>query len=97
MLINVQSIKFDADQKLLDFVDKKLGKLKKFYDEATRMEVSLSLLPDHDNKNVKARVIIPGAEEIVVERNASTFEAAITDCAATMKDLLVQAKEKRFK
>lgn len=97
MIINVQSIKFDADQKLLDFVDKKLGKLTKFYDEATRMEVSLSLLPDHDNKNVKARVIIPGAEEIVVERNADTFETAVTECAGTLKDLLVQAKEKRFK
>lgn len=30
MKINVQSIKFDADQKLLDFIDKKVGKLEKF-------------------------------------------------------------------
>ena len=32
MKINVQSIKFDADQKLLDFIDKKVGKLEKFFD-----------------------------------------------------------------
>ena len=33
MEIRVQSIKFDADQKLLDFVEKKLARLEKFYDE----------------------------------------------------------------
>lgn len=97
MEIKVQSIKFDADQKLLDFVDKKLGKLEKFYDEMERMEVNLSLLADPQNKNVKVRVIVPGQEDIVVDRHADTFEAAITDCAGVLKDLLVQAKEKRFK
>jgi len=97
MEINVQSIKFDADQKLLDFVDKKFAKLKKFYDEASHMDVSLSLLSDPANKNVKVRVVVPGAEDIIVERNSSTFENAITECAGTLKDLLVQAKEKRFR
>ena len=97
MEIKVQSIKFDADQKLLDFVDKKLAKLEKFSDEASLMEVNLSLLPDPENKNVKVRVIVPGAEDIIVERNSDTFEHAITDCAGTLKDLLGQAKEKRFK
>lgn len=97
MELKVQSIKFDADQKLLDFVDKKLAKLEKFYDEASLMEVNLSLLADPKNKNVKVRVLVPGSEDIIVERNSDTFENAITDCAGTLKDLLVQAKEKRFK
>ncbi len=97
MEINVQSLKFDADSKLIDFVNKKFAKLSKFYDEASRMEVSLSLLSDPQNKNVKARVIVPGADEIVVERNSSTFETAVTECAGILKDMLVQAKEKRFK
>ena len=30
MDIRVQSVKFDADVKLLEFVDKKVGKLEKF-------------------------------------------------------------------
>lgn len=97
MEIKVQSIKFNADQKLLDFIDKKLGKLDKFYDEASLMEVNLSLLADPDNKNVKVRVIVPGAEDIIVERNADTFENAVTECSGVLKDRLVQAKEKRFK
>ena len=97
MEIKVQSIKFDADQKLLAFVDKKLAKLEKFYDEMERMEVNLNLLPDPQNKNVKVRVVIPGQEDIVVDRHADTFEAAITECAGVLKDMLVQAKAKRFK
>ncbi|MBQ0123539.1 MAG: HPF/RaiA family ribosome-associated protein [Bacteroidales bacterium] len=94
MEIKVQSIKFDADQKLLDFIDKKLGKMSKFYDDIIRMEVDLSLLADHDNKNAKVRVFIPG-NELVVERNSDTFENAIVNCAGVLKDLLVSAKEKR--
>ena len=55
MEIRVQSIKFDADQKLLDFIDKKVNKLSRFFDDVIRTEVVLSLLPDVDNKNVKIK------------------------------------------
>lgn len=96
MEIKVQSIKFNADQKLLDFIDKKLGKLNKFDDGIIRTEVNLSLLADHDNKNVKVMVFVPG-NEIVVERNADTFENAVVECAGILKDLLVSEKEKRTK
>ena len=41
MDIRVQSVKFDADVKLLDFIDKKVGKLDKFYDEIIKTEVTL--------------------------------------------------------
>lgn len=96
MEIRVQSIKFNADQKLLDFVDKKVGKITKYYEDVIMTEVVLSLLSSYENKNVKMRVFIPG-NELVVERNAVTFEDAIIDCIAVLKDLLVTAKEKRFK
>lgn len=96
MEIKVQSIKFDADQKLLDFIDKKLGKISKYNEDIIRTEVNLSLLADHDNKNVKVRVFVPG-NELVVERNSDTFENAIVDCAGVLKDLLVSEKEKRIK
>ncbi|MBO4657637.1 MAG: HPF/RaiA family ribosome-associated protein [Bacteroidales bacterium] len=96
MEIKVHSLKFDADKKLIDFTEKKLGKLDKFYEDIVRTEVNLSLLPEHENKNVKVRVLIPGTE-VVVERNASTFEDAIVECAGILKEKLVSAKEKRFK
>ena len=94
MEIRVQSIKFNADQKLLDFVEKKFSRLEKFYDAVTSVDVALSLLPDHDNKSVKVQVSIPGST-IVVEKNAKTFEDAVVDCADILKEKLVKEKEKR--
>ena len=38
MDIRVQSVKFDADVKLLEFIDKKVGKLDKFYEDATTFD-----------------------------------------------------------
>ncbi|HKM13003.1 MAG TPA: HPF/RaiA family ribosome-associated protein [Bacteroidales bacterium] len=96
MEIKVQSIKFDADQKLLDFIDNKVGKIAKYYEDIVRTEVNLSLLADPQNKNVKVIVYIPGTE-IIVEKNADTFEEAIVNCVGVLKGALVSAKEKRFK
>ena len=94
MEIRVQSIKFNADQKLLDFVEKKFSRLEKFYEAVTSVDVALSLLPDHENKSVKVQVSIPGST-IVVEKNAKTFEDAVVDCADILKEKLVKEKEKR--
>ena len=96
MEIKVNSHKFDADKKLIEFTEKKLGKLDKFYEDIVRTEVNLSMLPEPENKNVKVRVLIPGTE-VLVERNAATFEDAIVECAGILKEKLVSAKEKRFK
>lgn len=92
MEIRIQSIKFDADQKLLDFINKKLEKLPKFFDNIVATEVSLSLLNDHENKNVKVRAIIPG-NDIIVERSGKSFETAVNECADILKDQLKRKKE----
>ena len=94
MEIRIQSIRFNADQKLLDFIDKKIGKLTKFNEDVIKTDVILSLLPEYENKNVRVMMAIPG-NDLVIERNAATFEEAIVDCADTLKDMLVKAKEKK--
>ena len=94
MEIRIQSLKFNADQKLLDCIEKKFSRIEKFYDSITGVDVALSLLPDHENKNVKVQVAIPGTT-IVVEKNAKTFEDAVVDCADILKEKLVKEKEKR--
>lgn len=94
MDIRVKSLKFDADQKLLDFVEKKVGKLEKFDEQITSVEVALSLLEKPENKSVKLQVHVPGGD-LIVEKTAPTFESAINDAADAMKEKLVRAKEKR--
>ena len=111
MKINVQSIKFDADQKLLDFIDKKVGKLEKFFDNIISCDVALTVQPDHgDNiiscdvaltvqpdhgKTVKVRLGIPG-DDLIIERTAPTFEDAVVDCVDVLQDQIIKMKEKRF-
>lgn len=95
MEIRIQSVKFDADEKLLAFVNKKVEKLEKFFDGFLQAEVTLSLLPDNLNKEVKMRLQVPG-EDIYVSRNAMTFEDAVVDCVDILKGQLVKMKEKKF-
>ncbi len=94
-MINVKSLKFNADAKLLDFIEKKVGKVEKFFDNMSDIDVTLSLLPDAENKSVKLQAHIPG-EDLIVERQARTFEEAVTDAADALKERVVRAKEKKF-
>ena len=95
MEIRIQSLKFDADQKLIDYVEKKVSKIEKFADSITSAEVVLSLLEKPENKAVKLQVAVPG-ETLVVERTAKTFEEAVTEAADIMKERLVRNKEKKL-
>ena len=94
-MINVQSLKFNADAKLLELIEKKVGKVEKFFDNLGDIDVTLSLLPDAENKSVKLQTRFPG-EDLVIERHARTFEEAVTDAADALKEKIVRAKEKKF-
>lgn len=94
-MINVKSLKFDAAKDLLDYVEKKVGKVEKFFDNLGDIDVTLSLSPEPENKVVRLQTRFPG-EDLVIERNAKTFEEAITEAADAMKEKIVRAKERRF-
>ncbi|MDO5443472.1 MAG: HPF/RaiA family ribosome-associated protein, partial [Bacteroidia bacterium] len=85
----------DADQKLVAFVEKKVSKLEKFYEGVETVDVILSLLQEPDNKNAKIQIHVPG-QDLVIEKNAKTFEDAITECSDAMKEKLTRYKEKLY-
>lgn len=95
MEIRVQTLKFDADQKLLEYVQKKVEKLDRFDDNIVDVELVLSLAERPENKVVKLSVSVP-SEKLVVEKNAKTFEEAVTDAVDAMKERLTRNKEKRY-
>ena len=81
MKLQVHSIHFDADIKLIDFIQKKLNKLETFYDRLVDGEVFLRLNNEGvENKTVEIKVRVPGNQLFAVEK-ARSFEAA-TDLAA---------------
>lgn len=94
MNANIQSIKFDADKKLIEFIEKKLEKLDKFFDDIVSADVSLRV--DNrpiDNKKVDIRINIPGTD-LFAERSTKSFEESVDGCIDALKTQLQKAKEK---
>lgn len=80
MKLQVHSIHFDADQKLIDFIQKKVDKLETFYDRMVDGEVFLRLNNEGvENKTVEIKLKVPGSQ-LFAKEQAVSFEAA-TDLA----------------
>lgn len=81
MNITVQSIRFDADQKLIDFIKRKTGKLEQFLDDIIDGECYLRVenVEDEANKVVEIKLNIPGSQ-LFAKAQAKSFEEA-TDVA----------------
>ena len=80
MKVQVHSIHFDADIKLIDFIQKKLDKLDTFYNRLVDGEVFLRLNNEGiENKTVEIKLRVPGSMLFATEK-ARSFEAA-TDMA----------------
>lgn len=96
MKLNVQSIHFDADQKLIDFIQEKLQKLTQFTDGIHSADVFLRL--DHDgqareNKVVEVRLAIPG-NDLFAKRQGKTFEEATTEAAEALRSQVVRGRDR---
>ncbi len=95
MKLQMQSLHFSADQKLLAFIQKKTEKLDTYFGRIIDGEVILRLekCENKENKIFEFRINVPGNQLFVKER-ASTFEAATDLAMETMKSQLKKHKEK---
>lgn len=95
MNIQIQSVKFDADQKLFDFVQHKVGKLDRLIDNSTGAEVTLKLDKDDEagNKVAVLKLSVPGTE-LVAERRSKSFEESVDLCVDAIKRQIERYKEK---
>lgn len=94
MEINVKAMKFDVDEKLVAFVDKKVARLSKFF-EGVAQKADVVLEDTKEGKKAKIQIHVPG-DELIIERVADTFENAVTGCVDAMKEKLTRAKEKKY-
>jgi putative sigma-54 modulation protein len=95
MKLQMHSIHFDADRKLLDFIQLKLDKLDTFYDRITGGEVFLRIDKDNNkvNKLLEIKIDVPGTTLFVREK-ARSFEAATDIALEALKGQLKKFKEK---
>jgi putative sigma-54 modulation protein len=97
MKLQMQSVHFDADVKLTDFIQKKADKLETFYDRIIDGEVIMRLEPDdnRENKLIEIKLNIPG-EQLFAEKRAGSFEAATDEAVEALRRQLKKHKEKHF-
>ena len=96
MDIRIQSIHFDATEKLQAFVQKKVGKLEKYCDEIRKVEVSLKVVKPEtaNNKEAGIRVFVPNGD-LYVEKVCDTFEESIDEGVDALEKQLLKYKEKQ--
>ena len=94
MEIKIQAVNFDAQEKLQEFVNKKVEKLSKSYDDIKKVEVQLKVVKPATalNKNVSMNVGIPGVP-VFVEKTCDTFEEGVDLCVDALKVKLAKIKE----
>lgn len=95
MNVRIQSVKFDADRKLIEFINAKLGKLERFTDAVVDAEVFLKLDKDHEHgdKLVTVKLEIPGGD-LVAEHRSRSFEESVDQCVDAIKKQLERHKER---
>jgi putative sigma-54 modulation protein len=94
MKLQVHSIHFDADRKLINFIQKKLNKLETFYDRMVDGEVFLRLNNEGiENKTVEIKLRVPGTKLFAIEK-AKSFEEATGLAAEALRNQLKKFKTK---
>lgn len=95
MKIRIQSIHFNADQKLLDFIQKKVDKLDQFFDQIISGEVYLKLENTEDvaNKITEIKLMIPG-NDLFAKVQCKTFEEATDKAIESLRKQIEKHKEK---
>ncbi len=94
MKVQVHSIHFNADSKLISFIQKKLDKLETFYDRTVDGEVFLRLNNEGiENKTVEIKLRVPGDQLFAIEK-AKSFEEATDLAADALRTQLTKFKNK---
>lgn len=96
MNVNVHSLHFDADTKLVDFIKEKLNKLTLFHDNIMGGDVTLKVGPDGErpeNKHVEIRLSVPG-NDLFAKRRAASFEEATVNAIEALRNQVERDKQR---
>jgi len=96
MNIRIKAVKFDADSKLEDFIQKKVSKLGRFFDDIITAEVFLKLenTPDLENKVVEVKLDVPGSD-LFARKQTRSFEESTDEVVDALKQQILKHKEKQ--
>ncbi|MDT8394573.1 MAG: ribosome-associated translation inhibitor RaiA [Bacteroidales bacterium] len=95
MKVNINSVHFKADKKLVNFIEQKIDKLSKFHDGIIGSDVSLKVSnnTDKENKVTEIRINIKGLD-LYARKQCNTFEEATDQAVEALRRQLKRHKEK---
>ena len=95
MKLKVQSIHFDADKKLIEFIQERVDKLIHFYEDIIDGEVFLKLENSSDMKNkiTEIRLKTPG-KILCAKQHCRSFEEATDNAVEALRKQITRHKEK---
>ena len=95
MKVNTQSVNFNADQKLIDFIQQRMDKLDQYYDNIIKSDVFLKVenTSDKQNKIFEAKISVPG-DSFIVKKVCKTFEEATDSATNSLGRQLKKRKDK---
>ncbi|MBC8005734.1 MAG: ribosome-associated translation inhibitor RaiA [Verrucomicrobia bacterium] len=96
MNIQVNTVHFTADQKLIDFVNKKVSKLDTYFEGIIGVEVIMKVdKPETANNKISEIILsIPGYDHLFAEKQADSFEEALDLAIEAIRRQLTKFKEK---
>jgi len=96
MNVNIQTVHFDADIKLVSYIEKKVSKLTQFHDRITKVDIYLKLdnvVHNIKDKVAEIKVMIP-RHEFFVKQSSKSFEESFD---SAMESLITQIKRQKEK
>jgi putative sigma-54 modulation protein len=96
MNVNIQTVHFEADDKLVDYVSKKVQKLSTFHDKIVKVDVFLKLdnvVHTIKDKVAEIRVHIPG-HDLFVKSSSKSFEESFENALDSITNQIKRKKEK---
>jgi putative sigma-54 modulation protein len=95
MEIQMHSIHFTADQKLINFINDKASKLELFFDNIIACEVYLRLdkHQEKENKIAELKLLIPG-KTLIAKKQCKTFEEAADSAVEALIKQVKRHKDK---
>jgi len=96
MNIKINDVHFNADQKLVEFINKKVSKLETYFDGIITIEVILKVIKPEtvNNKEVELKLSIPSKDYLFAKKQADSFEEAIDLAIEAIKRQLGKFKDK---
>lgn len=96
MNIQVNTVHFTPDQKLTDFVNKKVSKLDNYFDGIISVEVIMKVVKPEtaNNKIAEIKLSIPASDYLFAEKQADSFEEALDLAIDAIRRQLVKFKDK---